>query len=385
MSLQRHVRSLHSLAPANKDHVSAWRVAISVAVPSLVLLATGSPELIAYAVFGALTGMYGRTEPHQLRLRHQGQAAVLLLTGVGSGVLLSAHHIHSWALVITEAVFAGAGSLFADRTTLKPAGPFFGILALGACASVPAAVPWHAAVLIAAGSAAFSIAVGFGGWFRGRTWQRGRRRDATVLRGERRRAAWLHAARYVSAVGAAGAIGVLSGSGHPHWAMAAAAVPLAGADLPSSVYRGIHRIVGTLLGLVVVAAVLFPWPGSPLQAFPGQAAAVLACLVIVLQFSTELFMTRHYGLAMISFTPVILLIGQLAAPADPQVLVTERAVETLVGAAVGILVVVLIRPRLIRYGRADGPGGTRRSYFARRGGPATSRDGSTRETDVRTL
>ena len=71
----------------------------------------------------------------------------------------------------------------------------------------------------------------------------------------------------------------------------------------------------------------------------------LAVLVIVLQFSTELFMTRHYGLAMVSFTPVILLLGQLAAPADPGVLVTERAVETLVGAAVGIAVVVLIRRR----------------------------------------
>jgi hypothetical protein len=345
MSLLGHVRSLHSLAPANKDHVSAWRVAISVAVPSLVLLAAGRPELIGYAVFGALTGMYGRTEPHQLRLRHQGQAAVLLLSGVGVGVFLSVHHIHSWALVITEAAFAAAGSLFADRTTLKPAGPFFGILALGACASVPAAVPWHTAVLIAAGSAAFSIVVGFGGWFLGRAWQQGWRRDAPALRGERRRAAWLHALRYASAVGAAGTVGVLSGSGHPHWAMAAAAVPLAGADLPSSVYRGIHRIVGSLLGLVLVAAVLFPWPGSPLRAFPGHEAAVLACLVIVLQFSTELFMTRHYGLAMVFFTPVILLIGQLAAPADPHLLVTERAAETLVGAAVGILVVVLIRRR----------------------------------------
>ena len=49
--------------------------------------------------------------------------------------------------------------------------------------------------------------------------------------------------------------------------MAAAAVPLAGADLPSSVYRGIHRIVGTG-GLVVVAAVLFPWAGSPLPGVP---------------------------------------------------------------------------------------------------------------------
>jgi hypothetical protein len=344
-SLLPHVRTLHSLAPANRDHLSALRVAISVAVPSLVLLAAGRPDLIIYAVFGALTGMYGRTEPHQLRLRHQGRAAFLLLSGIGVGVFLSVNHLHSWALVAIETVLAGAGSLFSDKVGLKPNGPFFGILALGACASIPTTVPWHAAMLIGAVSAAFSLVVGFGGWVRGRSWERGAARDVAPLLGVRRRAAWIHAARYVAAVGTAGSIGVLSGSGHPHWAMAAAAVPLAGADMPSSVYRGIHRIVGTLLGLVVVAIVLFPWEWSPLKAFPGHEAAVLAVLVIVLQFTTELFMTRHYGLAMVSFTPVILLMTQLAAPADPSLLVTERAIETLLGAAVGIAVVVLIRSR----------------------------------------
>ena len=143
----------------------------------------------------------------------------------------------------------------------------------------------------------------------------------------------------------AGTVGVLTGSGHPHWAMAAAAVPLAGADLPSSVHRGIHRIMGTFLGLVLVAVVLLPGPWAPLHFFPGAEAAVLALLVIVFQFGTELFMTRHYGLAMVWFTPVILLMTQLAAPADPQVLIVERAVETVVGAGTGILVVLLIRSR----------------------------------------
>jgi uncharacterized membrane protein YccC len=54
-------------------------------------------------------------------------------------------------------------------------------------------------------------------------------------------------------------------------------------------------------------------------------------------------MARHYGWAMVFFTPVILLMTQLAAPADPGLLVTERAVETLVGAVIGIAVVVAIR------------------------------------------
>ncbi|WP_427173256.1 FUSC family protein [Arthrobacter sp. 92] len=343
--VKRHVRTLHRVAPVTNDHLAALRVAISVAAPSLLLLAAGRTDLIIYAVFGALTGMYGRSEPHQLRLRHQGQAALVLLSGIGVGVTLSVNHIHSWWLVAIESLLAGLGSLYSDRVNLKPNGPFFGILALGACASVPTAVPWHIALLIGAVSSAFSILIGFGGWVRSRAWNRGAARDAKPLRGPRRQRAVVHGARYVLAVAAAGTIGVLSGSGHPHWAMAAAAVPLAGADTPSGIYRGIHRVVGTCLGLVIVAVVLFPWPGSPLTLFPGREAAVLAVLVIIFQFATELFMTRHYGLAMVAFTPVILLMTQLAAPADPAVLVIERAVETVVGSSIGVLVILLVRGR----------------------------------------
>lgn len=344
-ALMVHVRRLHSVEPSNREHLPALRVALSVAVPSLALLAIGRPDLMMYAVFGALTGMYGRLETHQLRLRHQGQAALLLLSGVAIGVALSANHAPGWVLVLVETIFAGVGSLFSDRVHLRPNGPFFGILALGACASVPAGIPWHAAVLIAAGSAVFSMVVGFLGWVRVRTWDPQAVRDSLPLQGQHRQEALVHAARYMLAVGAAGAVGVLSGSGHPHWAMAAAAVPLAGADMPSRVYRGIHRIVGTFIGLVVVALVLFPGIFSPLQFFNGYETAVLAIVVIVCQFTTELYMTRHYGLAMVSFTPVILLTAQLAAPIDPYVLVLERGIETLVGALVGIAVVVTVRRR----------------------------------------
>ncbi|WP_458780793.1 FUSC family protein [Arthrobacter sp. D3-16] len=350
--LMEQVRALHRLEPANRDHLAALRVAISVAVPSLLLVAAGRTDLIMYAVFGALTGMYGRSEPHQFRLRHQSQAAVVLLGGVAAGLFLSVNHLHSWWLVAVEAVLAGVGSVFADRVRLKPNGPFFGILALGACASVPVAVPWQVAMLIAIGSAAFSMMVGFGGWIRSRSWQRGAVRNVPALQPAGRVELLMHAARYILAVGVAGTAGVLSGSGHPHWAMAAAAVPLAGADLPSSVRRGIHRIVGTFLGLAVTAVVILPGPWSLAGLFPGRQAVLLALLVILFQFTTELFMARHYGLAMVSFTPVILLITQLAAPTDPAVLILERGVETLVGALVGIAVVVAVRRSGTRSPRA---------------------------------
>ncbi|WP_285242042.1 FUSC family protein [Pseudarthrobacter sp. fls2-241-R2A-127] len=342
------VRALHRLEPATNDHLAALRVALSVAAPSLVLLALGRTDLIIYGVFGALTGMYGRSEPHQLRLRHQGQGALVLLSGVAVGVTLSVNHIHSWWLVAVEAILAGVGSIYSDRVRLKPNGPFFGILALGACASVPAAVPWHVAMFIAAASSAFSILIGFSGWVRSRAWEPGATRKVPRRSAARRRELVVHAARYVLAVGAAGTVGVISGSGHPHWAMAAAAVPLAGADLPSSVRRGVHRIVGTLIGLAVTAVVLLPEPWAlpglyPAFQEPVHRTAVLALLVILFQFATELFMTRHYGLAMVWFTPVILLMTQLASPTEPRVLILERAVETLVGALLGILVVLAVR------------------------------------------
>ncbi len=340
-----YARQLHRLGPANNDRLSAVRVALSVAVPALVLVLMGRPDLMLYAVFGALTGMYGRNESHQLRLKHQAQAALILVGGLTIGAVLSVNHIHSWWLVLVATLFAGIGSLYADAVSLKPIGPFFGILALGACASVPTNVQLTTAVLIGAGSALFSIVVGFAGWARYRRWVPGAGRNVPALRGPLRQAALIHAARYSLAVSAAGAIGVLSGSGHPHWAMAAAAVPLAGADLPSRVHRGIHRIVGTFLGLVVVAVVLFPSPLSPLQYFPGHSAVVLAVVVVLCQFPTELFMARHYGWAMVFFTPVVLLIAQLASPMDPGVLVLERAVETFVGAVVGIAVAVIVQRR----------------------------------------
>jgi uncharacterized membrane protein YccC len=103
--------------------------------------------------------------------------------------------------------------------------------------------------------------------------------------------------------------------------------------------------VGTLLGLAVTAVVLVPGPWLPAEFYGVHHVAMMAILVILFQFTTELFMARHYGLAMVSFTPVVLLMTQLAAPTSPGVLIMERALETFVGAVVGILVVVTVRRR----------------------------------------
>jgi len=153
----------------------------------------------------------------------------------------------------------------------------------------------------------------------------------------------VHAVRYGLAIAVAGCSGLMLGIDHANWAMAAAAVPLAAPDARGGtqrgvrgvVHRGIHRVVGTFAGLVVTALLLVPHL-SPMW---------LAIVVIALLFPTELFMARNYGLALGFFTPLIMLMTELAAPTDPVTLLTARAIDTLIGVAAGIAVAVVIRPR----------------------------------------
>ena len=330
--IAEYIRGTLRLEPTDDDRRAPLRVGLGVAIPSLVLLLLGYEQFIIYAVFGAFCGMYGRGEAHQLRLIHQLQAAVLLLSGVVIGVMLAMLDTPVFALIAIEAFFAAVGSIIADRARMRPGGPFFGIFALGACASVePLAPPWIP-IGISVLAAAFAITLGFLGWFRTRTWRAGSRRMITPFRGPHALAMLRHAATYAVAVASAGLIGGLIGLDHAYWAMASAAVPLAAAELPGRIARGVHRVLGTFSGLIVTALILWPDP-SPLW---------LAIPVILLQFPTEYLMMRNYGFALTFFTPMILLMTQLAHPIPRSTLIIDRGVETLLGAVVGIAVVLVV-------------------------------------------
>ncbi|WP_309131520.1 FUSC family protein [Brevibacterium sp.] len=325
-------RSTLIMAPADSDRRAPLRVGIGVAVPSLILLVIGHPELIVYAVFGAFCGLYGRGESHQLRVIHQVQAAGLLLAGVSGGVVLSWFDTPLWGLIVIESLFAAAGSVLADRASLRPGGPFFGIFALGACASIPPLGPIWIPIAISFAAAAFAIAVGFLGWFRSRRWKTGAKREIIDLRGPRAGGIIRHAVTYAVAVGAGGLLGAWLISDHAYWAMASAAVPLAAADLPGRIARGVHRVLGTFSGLILTGLILLPDPSPMMLAIP----------VILLQFPTEYLMPRNYGFALTFFTPMILLMTQLANPIPRSTLIIDRGLETLLGALVGIAVVLVV-------------------------------------------
>ena len=331
-------------ATAEWQHAS--RVAAGLLVPGAVLLAAGRPDLIIFAAFGSFTGMYGRTETRALRFRHQVQAGAVLLSGVSLGVLLSACHAPPWLLVTTEAAFAFGCALVTNYLDLTPRGPFFGIFALGAIALVPAGriAPW-AGISLCAGTIAGCVLIGLTG-----PAQAAGARVATCAPDCGWACAVVHAGRYAVAIAAAGAVGLLLGMDHANWAMASAAVPLAATDARSRLHPGLRsvlsrsaqRVGGTLAGLAVTASLLLPSFGP----------TPLACAVIVLLFPTELFMSRHYGVALGFFTPLILVMTELAAPAAPGTLLTARVADTLIGVTAGVAAAALIQAPCRRSTRA---------------------------------
>jgi uncharacterized membrane protein YccC len=92
----------------------------------------------------------------------------------------------------------------------------------------------------------------------------------------------------------------------------------------------VQRIVGTCLGLVLLAGILL------LQPAPWQTVLVIAAC----QFGAEMFIARQYLLAQIFVTPLALISTLLVAPSAPALLLRDRIVETIIGAAVGIAVVL---------------------------------------------
>jgi hypothetical protein len=300
---------------------------LGVGIPTVVLLLVGRPELVIDAVFGGFAGMYGRGADRATRLRHQSAAAALLVAGVGLGSALSALEAPEVVLVLGEALFAGLASLAADRAGFRPAGPFFALFAFGACAALNRADPFTASA-VALASALFALAIGASS---PRARFRPPQSSRTALPSLKR------AGGYAIAVATSGLAALAIGIGHPHWAMAGAAVPLSAPGISGRLTRGVHRVVGTLAGLCLSAAIFAFHPST----------LAMGVLVVALQFPTELFMVRHYALALIFFTPLILLMTRLALPGTAQAMITDRAVETVLGVLVGFAV-VLAEARVLR-------------------------------------
>jgi uncharacterized membrane protein YccC len=133
----------------------------------------------------------------------------------------------------------------------------------------------------------------------------------------------------------AGYASLALGVGRPYWALVTAAA-LYQANIALTWSRAVQRVVGNLVGVLVFAAV------APL-AHLGQAALVLCCLAF--SFGAELLISRNYWLGSVCVTPMALLITEFAGYQKPGELMTERVVDTVVGALVGFVAAVAVTNR----------------------------------------
>jgi hypothetical protein len=335
--------SMFTMAPANRDHEVGIRCGITVLVPLLTLLLIDRIDLAIFASFGAFTAIYGRNLQQgprlQMQVRAGGLMIVVLLLATLAGRNGFSESENPWGLVGLTTLVAGACAVISAYWNLRPSGSLFQIFAFAAVASVPHQPPLGEAMLTAALTIAFALAVSMAprvvpSHRHPFEWPARERITA-----ERHHLVWSEAAWYVVAAGVAGslatALGPVLGMQHNYWAMVAAVVPLVGHSTSYRVSRGLQRIVGTFLGLVLLAIVL--WIHPPL--------VVIVLIIAVLQCVAELYIARQYVLAQTVVTPLALLSTVLASsasgePLDTTGLLYDRFLETVIGASVGVACVL---------------------------------------------
>lgn len=313
--------------PHRGDHRVALRAAVSVAVPLLVLWMVGRLDLSIYASFGAFAALYGRHDVFRDRIRMQASAGGVIVASMLVGTALSVLAAPAAVSILVVAVIASAVTLLAYTMRWHPPGPLFPVFAVGACATIPATVASFGDVLLVGGpSVLFGLAVtALIGVFTHTT--------ADVAPKPRQPVGPIAGEMAVSvgvAIVGAGFAGLLIMDSHWYWAAVGAVAAVSGPQLNARVIRGIQRLIGTLLGVLVAAGIL---------AIDLPPLAVIA-LVVVLQAAAELFVGRNYGIAMVFITPLALLMVHLAAPTPVDVLLQDRAIETVIGVAIGTLVAV---------------------------------------------
>jgi hypothetical protein len=323
-----------------------FRAAAAVAIPLLILWSVGRLDLAAYATFGAFTALYGRNEPYRLRLRSVSIAAVAMLVSISLGVLVAVAAEPLWLVTVLLVLIVVAGTLLSTAFQLLPTQPLFFVFALLVCAAVPT-TPHDALprIGLAAAVAAFSWGLTLSGWVV-RRWagDRAARTGAVLLKKLHRRPGvdttafrdgrvWLTAAQNAAGVVIAGGVALSLGLGHAYWAVVSVVAVIPPARAEHSISRSLHRILGTIGGVIVAAGVLI-WSPSPL---------VVIVVIVVCQFFAEMLVGRHYGYALLFITPMALAVSHLAAPAPLETLVVDRISETVLGAGVGIALVLLAR------------------------------------------
>lgn len=327
------------IAPHRGDHRVALRAAISLSVPLLLLWAMGRLDLAMYASFGGFAALYGRNDGYADRVRMQAAAGVTMVAAMFLGTSLSLLSAPALVRILVVALVAAGVAALAHVWQWHPPGGLFAVFAAGACASIPATpVSLVHAAVVGGSSAVFAVTLTAAiallriGVHWGRPVRTSRAAGRETL---------TQAVTVALGAALAGTAGLLLVGDHWYWAMVAAVAALGGVQLTARLVRGIQRLIGTGLGVLIAAGLLA-------LGLPPLATIAVAVLC---QVGAELYVGRNYGIAMVFVTPLALLMVALAVPADPARLLADRLLDTVIGVAVGTAVALVsagMRRRVLR-------------------------------------
>ncbi len=122
-----------------------------------------------------------------------------------------------------------------------------------------------------------------------------------------------------------------------YWVPLSCVAVMAGSTIVATFHRAIQRGIGTIIGILIAAAILATQPNGYMIAF----------FVFLLTSITELFIVKNYGLAALFFTPNALLMAESTSQMNFSFsyFASARLIDILLGSAIGLIGVFLVGRR----------------------------------------
>ncbi|MFT4259538.1 FUSC family protein [Microbacterium sp.] len=320
--------SLFSFAPSRGPRWQvALQAALGISVPIAVMTIAGQPMLGCLAASGSFTVLYLSFLPAVERVRALPIVAVALIASAALGSLASGTAALAISGLVAVAV-ASAALAFGFR--LGPPGPLFFVLTYGLATHIVGTGAIDRTVYLSAFAAGclFSYLLSFAPLVFPRVRSRRPRSLREILPGPSLTADGRMLLLRVVLVSLFGALlGLILDPTRTYWVVGSGiAVIGVAAARSAALQRGLHRMLGTIIGAGVYA----------LLALMHPSGVPLALLVGVLQFVVEIIVVRQYAIALVFITPLALLLAGAATGTIGSLDVAfERVVDTLVGAALG--------------------------------------------------
>ena len=113
------------------------------------------------------------------------------------------------------------------------------------------------------------------------------------------------------------------------WISLSCVAVMSGATIAATVHRAIQRSLGTIFGILIASIILAFHPTGYL----------IALLIFLLTFITELFIVKNYGLAALFFTPAALIMAEAGSSEAYSIkfFASARLIDVFIGVIIGLI------------------------------------------------